>query len=316
MELFSSIYDYLISSPWSKLFGITLAAYLTVLFLYRMRKGLAVEFRNFLGISPMRFPERDQLDREVSRRFDYNSKQLYEELSAEVRGRIDEALTSNALVEQVLDQKLKEELLVELDDAVNSKLQLSAAKVQAIRHINEMVERVRIKFDSPASAAEKAAKRSTSLAYFMAFSGVVVAFGRVIHIAAQQSFPIVPVQTSAPLPAHVWSWPEVVSQSGPWIGLVLLIEFTALLFFRFYARSIELQRHFTEKLATLETQFTSLKVVVDLGSAEDIVKAAVVTMNIADVPFTKPDDSEDISTLAKMVESLADVVKKLKPGSE
>lgn len=88
----------------------------------------------------------------------------------------------------------------------------------------------------------------------------------------------------------------------------MLIEFTALVFFKFYLRSLELQRYFTKELANSESRFGALRIITELGSDEQAVRAALEFMNVTENNF-RPDEP---SALPDNISVLADVASKVK----
>ncbi|MBY5543104.1 hypothetical protein HFO60_24325 [Rhizobium leguminosarum] len=246
---------------------------------------------------------RDIDDREVSSKIEQSERRIYEDVRRQLLQRAEKELVGTELVTQALERKLQDGILVTLDKALKTRLDAAASKVHALNHIDETLGRIRIKLDGPSSRAENAAAISRIFAYAFAMLGVTLAIYRVTSLEAAQTFGI------------NYDWPNVMMKAGPWVGLVLLIEFTALLFLRFYNRSIELQRYFTRELAGIESQFLGLKVAIDIGGRTDGVKASAALLKIEPNSFVE-DREEELSTLNKAIEGVADLVKKLKPVAD
>ncbi|MGO8091638.1 hypothetical protein AB9E29_31370 [Rhizobium leguminosarum] len=246
---------------------------------------------------------RDLDDREVSSKIEQSERRIYQDVRREFLERAEKELVGTDLITQVLERKLQDGMLVTLDKALKAKLDAAASKVHALNHIDETLGRIRIKLDGPSSRAERAAGISRILAYAFAVFGVVLATYRVLSLDLPQPSPT------------AYDWPTVAMKAGPWVGLVLLVEFTALLFLRFYNRSIELQRYFTRELAGIESQFLGLKVAIDVGGRIDGVRASAALLKVEPASFVE-DTQEELSTLTKAIESMADVIKKLKPAAE
>ncbi|EJC69347.1 hypothetical protein Rleg5DRAFT_5135 [Rhizobium leguminosarum bv. viciae WSM1455] len=212
--------------------------------------------------TPAAATDSDIHDREVSSKIEMSERRIYQDVRRELFQRAEKELAGSELITEVLERKLQDGILVALDKALKTKLDAAASKVHALNHIDETLGRIRIKLDGPSSRAEGAAAISRILAYAFAVFGVVLATYRVV------SFDLPDPPTTA------YDWPTVAMKAGPWVGLVLLVEFTALLFLRFYNRSIELQRYFTRELAGIESQFLGLKVAIDVGGRIDGVRAS------------------------------------------
>ena len=102
-------------------------------------------------------------------------------------------------------------------------------------------------------------------------------------------------------------------QSGPTVGLVLFIEFLALLFFRLYTRAEQQLRYFSNEAVNLEMKFTSLAAAIHCGDSKDMSKIIsslatternfVLEKNQQTIEFinneSSKDDLRDFTTLLK-----------------
>ncbi|PCK80014.1 hypothetical protein [Rhizobium sophoriradicis] len=260
-------------------------------------------YRQADPLDPKTTTNRDIGDREVASKIELSERRIYQDVKRELFERAEKELVGTELVTKVLERKLEDGIVVTLDRAIKTRLDGAASKLHALNHIDETLGRIRIKLDGPSSRAERAAGISRILAYAFAVFGVVLATYRVVSLDLPQP------------PTTTYDWPAVAMKAGPWVGLVLLVEFTALLFLRFYNRSIELQRYFTRELAGIESQFLGLKVAIDVGGRIDGVRASAALLKVEPASFVEDKEGE-LSTLTKAIESMADVIQKLKPAAE
>ncbi|WP_156408705.1 hypothetical protein [Rhizobium sp. Root708] len=246
---------------------------------------------------------RDTLEREASSRIQLSERQVFDRLKTQVEKRIEEHLQSDDFLKKVVQAKLDDTLIEEVDAALSARVHVEATKLKALDHLKLTLDSNKKNLEGPASRAEAAAAVSRRLAYLFAIAGVLVAGLRLYVVNDAQV-------------AGDIHWPTVALRSGPWVGLILLIEFTALLFFKFYGRSIELQRYFTRELSVIENQFAALQVTIDLGGPSDAVRSATAMLKAGEPNVFQDEKAEDLNSLTNALTDLAGLIKKVKPGAE
>lgn len=240
-------------------------------------------------------------------------EQIERRIGDELRQHLDRELLNVAsgenIVNRMLDRRLKDGLLVTVDDALLERTSPVGRKIRVHDLLADVSDRLRLKYDGPAARAEWSATWSRRLSYALAITGLLVATVRVITSSGFTDAIMALIKENKA--EHFW--PLVFAQAAPWVGLVVLIEFTALIFFKFYVRSIELQRYFTRELANSEGRFGALRVITEVGTPEQSVSAALALMALQENSLRSDFANDDVKQ-AGAVGDLLDKVKGFLPS--
>jgi hypothetical protein len=105
-------------------------------------------------------------------------------------------------------------------------------------------------------------------------------------------------------------WPYIFALSAPWVSLIALVEFTALMLLKISNKLSVEQRHYTELLVEFTDRILALKAVVRFGDPDQVVTAASLLLKNNPKVETKSEGLEEsLSAITKITESLAAVVK-------
>ncbi|WP_156420112.1 hypothetical protein [Aureimonas sp. N4] len=280
--------------------------FLSFLSLYMLFRSLP-----FRGTS-----DRDQNERVLSSRIEQSERRIQNEVEKRIDQKFSEIISgavgeNSQVIARLLSERLDAGVLTAVQDAVGRQLDSSAREVRRWQHIENTFDRIRTKLDGPASRAESAANRFRNAAILICVFGLGLAC---LRLWGEGGFidRIIPLATAGNTSAV---WIVVFAKAAPWVGVILLAEFTALLFFRAYQRAIELQRYFTRELAILEARFAGLRVILDLGTPDqqyDVVKALMA----AEANILSPDaGTPDPATVSSILSAIGAAVKDFKPSA-
>lgn len=258
----------------------------------------------------------DQIDRNVSSRIEQFERRIQDEADRRIDRRFEEIVsgsveTTNDAIARILSERLDIGVVDAVQAAVGRQLDVAAKEARRWRHIEATFERIRLKLDGPASRAEKAAIQFRNAAMAICLFGLLLACYRLWGEGEFLNQLLLILASQNPTSA----WILVFAKAAPWVGVILLAEFTALLFFRAYLRAIELQRYFTRELATIEARFAALRVVLDLGSPEQQFEIAKSLMVAEANSLTAEAVGSDPTAIASFVTAISTAAKDLKPSS-
>ncbi len=246
----------------------------------------------------------DELQRALNSKLELSERRIEKQFRRELDTQIGQIVSSDEIVSRLLDQKLSDGIIEATDKALAARTGPEAKRIRLQRFLDDVSDRLRIKYDGPAGRAEDSATIARRFSYCLAMFGLVLAACRVFLSGGFNETLIRLIDGGKG--EHFW--PLIFAQAAPWVGLIVLIEFTALIFFRFYLRSIELQRYFTKELANSENRFGALRIITELGSDEQAVKAAFDFMKVNENNLR----SDETDALPKNVSVFADAASKLK----
>ena len=278
-----------------KIFSIIVLTIILTLFYFTTRKGNTSSKEN------------DRTDRFISERIgqseDRLSRQIEESLNRRVADVVDNSLSnSSSAIAKAMLEKLDAQMLETIDSALARRVNKVAAEGRRWRDVLDVFDRLRIRLDGPASRAEQSAMYFRRMAAVLAGAGVCIAAVRVFSTLYYDGPSLFAL---------------ALYSGAPWVGLVLLIEFTALLFQRFYSRSIELQRYFTKELSATELKLVALRVIIDTGTREQIVEACR-TLFASETNAWLPvkDGAEQTTAAAGLVKELGGLVGAVSGGTK
>lgn len=268
--------------------------------------AMLVGFTRDLGAS-VNFGIRDddQRERQITSEADEIERRVRTDLLANVGLTVEKILSGDHLVTRLVDAKLNDGVVVALDEAMRKRTEKDAKAIRMIDHLDLVVSNLNTRLEGPAGRAETAANWSRNMAYGLAVGGLLVAVVRVYTMGDFSTHIIELMKASG----DRWIWPIIAAQAAPWIGLILLIEFTALLFLRFYNRSIELQRYFTREMAILRNRYVGMRAIIEFGSPEQVVAtAAGLTAHVPN-DMEQQSSAEEVSATSQLTENLTSFVK-------
>ena len=212
-------------------------------------------------------------------------------------------LINENLSREIINEKFGEDLVTTVDKALKQRVGQVSKIIRSQNRLNEVTDDLKIRLEGPGGRAEKQANVARRLAYAMALLGVVVAGGRIYTLVDQ------PVLESISKLADGGSiWPFIIAHSAPWVGLIILIEFAALMFVRFSTRASLQQRYFTEAYTELKDRHAALIIVIEFGSPEQIIVAASSMIRYSQQQIAHSNDAETITASSSLIQSLTGLI--------
>ena len=248
----------------------------------------------------------DQAQRAFIADFEQFEKNVKRDIFRTIRKEQLEKYAPTELVVREVQKRVDDALVSTIDEALQRRLTDGARSVDVIAYIDEIQARTVLALDGPAGRAEN---RSTWLmrgAITVGILGLAIAVIRVFSLG-DYSATLLSLSTEL---GEKSVWPYVIALSMPWVTVIALVEFSALILLKLSNQFSLLQRQYTELLIEVMDRFLALKAVVRFGDGNQIVSAATVLMNNARRVEGKNESIEEsLSAITKVTESLVGVVK-------
>lgn len=213
---------------------------------------------------------KDESDRSVESSIQAAERRMQQMIDVRLQKAAREKLDLDPTIARLLNDKIDVGLIAAADAALKKRVSSDAKISRTLDFMNEITLELKNRLEGPAARAEESAAWARRAAYLMAVLGLAAAFYRVhaFQIGSGGFINILAALDEKKL------WPIIGAQAAPWVGFVLLAEFTALLFLRFSNQAIALQRYFTESLAQLRDRHLAMRFVIEFGTSEQIVDSA------------------------------------------
>lgn len=285
--------DFSLGTRWSGAWGAVLVGAISSICL------AILTFRRSLG-------DEDQTQRSFMADFEQFEKNVKRDIFRTLQKQQLDKFAPKGLVLSEVQKRVDDALVSTIDEALQRRLTDGARSVDVIAYIDDIQARVLIALEGPAGRAES---RSTGLmwgAILVGTIGLVIAVVRVFSLGDYSENLLL-------LNKQLGSrsvWPYVFALSTPWVTLVALVEFSALILLKLSNQFSLLQRQYTELLVEENARFLALKAIVRFGEADQIVAASNLFIR-----NKQPDESKDetmqesISAISKLTENLAGIVK-------
>lgn len=223
-----------------------------------------------------------------------------------ITARQADKLVSKEVIAKTIDARIDEALVSGVDRALRKRVSQEAKVVDVIGYIDAAEQRIRTMLDGPAARAETRSNRLMLLAIVIGAFGLLAAYLRVRGLGdladSLQRIKFIAGENSV--------WPYIIALSAPWVTLIALVEFTALMLLKLSNKLSLEQRHYTELLVEFTDRILALKAVVRFGNADQVVTAAAFLIkNNPKVEAKSVEMEETLSAITKITESLAGVVK-------
>ncbi|MDA5627820.1 MULTISPECIES: hypothetical protein [Agrobacterium] len=223
-----------------------------------------------------------------------------------ISAREAEKLLSKDVIAATIDAKIDEAFVSGVDKALRKRLNQEAKVVDVIEFIEAAEQRIRTMLDGPASRAETRSGRLMIFAILIGAFGLFIAYSRVRGLG-NLSDSLLSLKTNVGAGSV---WPYIFALSAPWVTLIALVEFTALMMLRLSNKLSLEQRHYTELLVEFTDRMLALKAVARFGNADQVVAAASLLIKHNPKVEAKSEGLEEsLSAITKITESLAAVVK-------
>ncbi|MBX8803286.1 hypothetical protein HBA92_21405 [Ochrobactrum sp. MR28] len=213
-------------------------------------------------------------------------------------------LLDGTLSREIINEKFGDDLVTSVDEALQQRVGQVSKIIRSQNRLNEVTDDLKIRLEGPGGRAEKQANAARRLAYFMALLGVIVAVARIYYLKDQ---PV--LETISKLADGRSIWPFIIAHSAPWIGLIILIEFAALMFVRFSTQANLQQRYFTESYTELKDRHAALSTIIEYGTPEQIITSARAMIVYGQRQMAESNDAETISASSNLVQSLTGLIK-------
>lgn len=244
---------------------------------------------------------KDEQERSFENSVQAAERRMEELIENRLKSAARESLDINPTLIRLLNEKLDVGLIEAVDDSLKRRITSEARSNRTLDFMNQVTLELKNRLEGPSARAETAASRARLGAYCMAIIGLLVAGYRVFTLGdlSNRLMNLLTIAGDKPL------WPIIAAQAAPYVGFVLLAEFTAFLFLRFSNQSIALQRYFTEGLAQLRDRHLAMRFVVEFGSPEQVVEAAQRMIDASNRELKFLDETKkDDSALSKAATSL------------
>ncbi|MGQ5718442.1 hypothetical protein [Pseudochrobactrum asaccharolyticum] len=171
---------------------------------------------------------------------------------------------AKAEIKQIIEEKFGDDLVTAVSRALAQRVDQESKTIKSIRHLEQVTTELKYRLEGPAGRAENHARIARQLAYSLATIGLIIALWRVYTLKdLTASLTVIYAITKGQS-----VWPFIIAHTAPWFGLILLIEFTALLFVRFSTQASMQQRYFTEAYTELKDRHAALRTIIEYGSPE------------------------------------------------
>lgn len=204
-----------------------------------------------------------------------------------------------------VSENLDDDLLLSIDNALQERISKQGKSLRVIRFLDGVTSELKLRLEGPAGRAETQAKWARWGAYTLVIIGLSVAIYR-IYILENVTESLNDLYKAA---GDRSIWPFVFANSAPWLGLIFLIEFTALLFMRFSTHASIQQRYFTEGYTELKDRYAALRTIIEYGTDEQIVVSARSMIVYGQRQMTETNDAETINASSRLVASLTGLIK-------
>lgn len=225
-------------------------------------------------------------------------------------------LVSREVIAETIDARIDEALVSGVDRALRKRVSQEAKVVDVIGYIDAAEQRIRTVLDGPAARAE------TRSGWLMILAIAIGAFGLFIAYLRVRGLGDLPegLQRIKSIAGENSVWPYIIALSAPWVTLIALVEFTALMLLKLSNKLSLEQRHYTELLVEFTERMLALKAVARFGNSDQVVTAAsLLVKNNPKAEAKNVEMEESLSAITKITESLAGIVKQFaskesKPG--
>lgn len=306
-----------LSSNWNKKVGIIADDYNFVFpFGYLYVAAVLTMLPAFLVYTYLRARKNDadQQQRQDTAELDRFEKRITKRVDYLIKNASVDALLNHDVYKEIIDEKIGKDLLTSVDEELAKRVSQESKTIRVLARLDEVTEELKIRLEGPAGRAETQADWARYLAYFMAFIGISIALYRVSKLdnLTDQLIQIYNIADGQSV------WPYIIAHSAPWIGLVVLIEFTSLLFVRLSTQASTQQRYFTESYTELKDRHAALSTIIEYGTPEQIITSARAMIVYGQRQMTESNDAETISASSNLVQSLTGLIKETvsKAGSK
>ncbi|RBO90473.1 hypothetical protein [Pseudochrobactrum asaccharolyticum] len=237
--------------------------------------------------------ELDLVEQRINRRIDYL-----------INNTPSENLLSPDFFRKIIEEKFDDEIITSVDEALTRRVNKESKTIRTLDQLNGVTQELKIRLEGPAGRAERHAHTARRMAYIMAILGIGIA-GYRIYLLTDLTTTLKEIYE---LTDGSSIWPFIIAHSAPWLGLVLLIEFTALLFVRFSTQASTQQRYFTEAYTELKDRHAALSIIIEYGTPEQIITSARSMIIYGQRRLAETSDAETINASSNLIQSLTGLV--------
>lgn len=169
-------------------------------------------------------------------------------------------------VEDRISQEFTDEFAKNMEGRLSSLSSERVRRVEILEHLADMRQLLRVRFEGAVDEAQRSMSRFSFMAMSVMLCGLGVAGWRAYEAHQDQ---INTVGSWRQLTAE--SWQQLAIEAAPWLAFVLLLEFTAILFFRRYTASLTSLRTFNQAVYESEMSIAAMRMTIAYGSEADVV---------------------------------------------
>lgn len=167
-------------------------------------------------------------------------------------------------VRKRIDEKLGDDILSVVGQKVAQQAKDHVQRADLRQSIEDTFNRSRDRIQLYANKASMASDAFRRLGYILAVTGLTVA---ILNLG-------VAFHTDALATTNEITWAKLLRHLPYSAPVIILSEFLALIMFRYYSRSLEQMRYFSNEVTTLDIRQTGVLLMVQQGSKSDLMKAA------------------------------------------
>lgn len=169
----TTVLDPIRSTPLNWLSAAQFAAFLGAM-------GAALLSASWLISERSRMAKRaDELQRALNSKLELSERRIHQQFRRELDTQISQIVSSDEIVSRMLDDKLSDGIIEATDKALASRTGPEAKRIRLQRYLDDVSDRLRIKYDGPAGRSEDSAMMARRFSYGLAIFGLALAAGRV-----------------------------------------------------------------------------------------------------------------------------------------
>lgn len=247
----------------------------------------------------------DQIQRRETSELELFEQRVFRRVDNLIKNASIDSLLSDDVYKKIITEKFGDDLLTSVDQALSQRVTQESKTIRVLSRLIEVTDELKIRLEGPAGRAERQAFWAKVLAYVMAISGIGIALYRLYLVGDLNTSLLALYETTKGQSI----WPFIIALSAPWVGLIFLIEFTALLFARFSNQASTQQRYFTEAYTELKDRHAALSTIIEYGTPEQIITSARAMIVYGQRQMAESNDAETISASSNLVQSLTGLIK-------
>ncbi|QYM73236.1 hypothetical protein K1X45_01955 [Pseudochrobactrum sp. Wa41.01b-1] len=275
----------------------------TLLFLFGMFTVLMMYLVYIRNTIPL---DEDEVLRASADEIENTERRILSSAESMIQSAIEEKLNNKNILSPTIKEIVNEDLILSIDHSLRERITTEAKPMRLLSYMDKTTSEMRIRLEAAGHREERQAARARTYAFIAAYTGIFFAIIRV-------GLSLIDKTTLLPLfniiSPNFSVWPYILSSAAPWVGVILVCEFTAILLFKDSNGCSRRQRYFSEAYVELRDRHMALRTIIEYGTPEQITASArsMIIYNAHTNEAVK--DTETISASARFIESLTGLFK-------